>query len=73
MSKLKKPNFEKWGKKDGWTWWEAICLLSDIEPPETYDGYLKMKKSSKYLKNREELFKEKGFFKEFGVDPYFIQ
>lgn len=69
MKKPKKPNYEKWCRQDLWTWWQAICLLSGIDPPKDVGGYLKLRSQYKPLKNRENEFKRKGFFQEFGI-PY---
>lgn len=72
MKKPKKPNYKKWCNQSLWTWWQAICLLSEIDPPKDLDGYLKLRSAYKPLKLREDEFRKKGFFEEFGVDPIFL-
>lgn len=69
MKKPKKPNFKKWVNKKGWTWWEAICLFSEIEPPKDIAAYFELKKNYKPLQIKEDEFKDKGFFEDFGI-PY---
>lgn len=72
MKKPKKPDYKKWVNQKSLEWWQAICLLSEIDPPKDLVGYLKLRSEYKLLKDREDEFIEKGVFKEFGIDPIFI-
>jgi len=64
--KLKKANFEKWVKKESWTWWESVCLMCSIEPPKNLEEYFKMKKISPKIIKMEKDFREKGFESHFN-------
>ena len=70
MKKIKKPNYKKWQDGRKWTWWEFICLMTDIEPPKSISEYLELKSSYSPLKIKEDEFRKKDFFKEFQImDP----
>ncbi len=70
MKNIKKPNYKKWVKSELWSWWEFICLMTEIEPPKDFPEYMKLRSTYKPLKNKEEEFRQNGFFKDFNCpDP----
>lgn len=67
MTKVKKPDYKKWAKKEGMYWWEFVCLLAEIEPTKSFPEYLRLKSTCKKLKNKEDEMREKGFFEDFNI------
>ncbi len=65
--KIKKPNYKKWLMKAAWTPWEAVCLFAEINPPKTFDEYVKMKNLIPKLKAKEQECEEKGMFRDLNL------
>lgn len=67
MIKVKKPNYKKWVAKESWTWWEAVCLLCEIDPPKSLEKYFQLEKLHPRLKKMRIDFRSKGIEKDLGI------
>lgn len=60
--KKRKPNHRKWLADTNWNWWQTMCLLADMEPPETVEEYYVMRMKYEELYEIEKKWEKEDFF-----------